>query len=73
MIPREHFINKIRQLGYKFKDEKKRVSLWRKPGTRHAISLPKTVLLEEEYVQSVLRQAGCLAEEIAAFIASAKS
>jgi hypothetical protein len=73
MIPRDHFLNKIRALGYKFKDQKKRISLWRKPGTTHPISLPHTVLLEDEYVQSTLRQAGCSKEEIESFLASAKS
>ena len=73
MIPRDHFINKIRELGYSFKTQKKRISYWRRPNTTLAISLPHTVLLEEVYVKATLTQAGCSIEEIESFLASAKS
>lgn len=58
MVHRDAFINKIRDLGYAYKDNKKRVSIWRKTGGTHFISLPHTKLLEDWYVMSVLRQAG---------------
>jgi len=73
MIPRDHFKNKIRSLGYSFKSQRKRISLWRKSGSTAVMSVPHTKFLEDEYVKSVLRQAGCTKEEIEAFIASAKS
>ena len=73
MVRREHFVNKIRSLGYKFKDEQKRTYLYRKTNGTHFISVPKPDLLEDEYVMSVLRQAGLTDEDIKAFIASARS
>ncbi len=71
MVRREHFVNKLRALDYTFKDERKRVRIWRKRGGTHYISVPKCDLLEETYVHSTLRQAGCQEAEIQAFIKSA--
>jgi hypothetical protein len=73
MIRREHFINKLRDLGYKFKLQRKRVYIWRRTGSTHRIAVPKTDLLEESYVVSSLRQAGCSEDEINRFLASTKS
>lgn len=73
MIHRDHYINKIRELNYKFKERKKRISLWRKQGGTHYISIPHTDLLEEEFVISTLNQAGCSKEEIQTFISSSTS
>ncbi len=73
VIPRSHYINKIRDLNYTFKERKKRVELWRKRGSTHYISVPHTELLEEDFVISTLRQAGCADADIRAFIASATS
>ncbi len=73
MIPRSHFINKIRALGYTFKTRQKRTQLWRKRGGTHYLSVPLSDRLEEGFVVSSLRQAGCKDDEIRAFIASAKS
>jgi len=72
MVRRETFINKIRTLGFKYKTQQKRTYLYRQTGTTNYISVPMADLLEDEYVQSVLRQSGCTAEEIKSFIASAK-
>ena len=73
MIPRSHYVNKIRSLNYTYKSRQKRTDLWRKRGGTHYISVPQSELLEEEFVFSSLRQAGCNEDEIRAFIASAKS
>ncbi len=73
MISKSHYINKIRSIGYTYKDRQKRTELWRKKGSTHYISVPLTDLLEEEFVISSLRQTGCKEEEIKVFIASAKS
>lgn len=73
MIPRSHFVNKIRELGYTFKTRQKRTQLWRRRGGTHFLSVPLSDYLAEEYVVASLRQAGCGIEEIRRFIASAKS
>ncbi len=70
MIRREAFINKIRDLGYAYKDTKKRVTIWRKKNSTHFISLPHTELLEDWYVMSVLRQAGEAEAAVLSFIGS---
>ncbi len=70
MVRRDALINKIRAIGYAYKDTKKRISLWRKTGGTHFISLPHTELLEDSYVMSVLRQAGESEAAIRSFIGS---
>ena len=72
MIPRQHFLNKIRQLNYSFKRQTKRVDLYKKQGGTHRIFLPQVKELEDEFVKSSLKHAGCDEEEINAFIASCK-
>jgi len=56
-----------------FKSRQKRTDLWRKKGGTHYISVPLADLLEEEFVVSSLRQAGCISEKIKTFITSTKS
>jgi hypothetical protein len=73
MVRRESFINKIRTLGYSYKDQQKRTYLYRKVGGTHYISVPMADFLEDEFVMSALRQAGEAQEAIQSFIASAKS
>ena len=73
MVRRSTFINNIRELGYEYKTLQKRTLLYRKTGGTHFISVPRTEWLEDEYVRSVLRQAGISEPEIQSFLASAKS
>ena len=73
MVRRESFINKIRELKYSYKSQQKRTYLYRKTGGTHYISVPMADLLEDEYVMSTLRQAGCNDNEIRAFLSVAKS
>ena len=73
MIPRQHFVNKLRKLDYTYKTKQKRTELWRKRGGTHYVSMPLSDLLEEEWVTSTLRQAGCTQDEIRSFIAAAKA
>ena len=72
MVTRESFINKIRELNYTYKTLQKRTELWRKIGGTHRMSVPRCNMLEDEYVMSTLRQAGCSEEEIKRFISSVK-
>ena len=73
MVRRESFINKIRSLNYTYKSQQKRTYLWRKVGGTHYISVPMADLLEDEFVASALRQAGCPEDEIRSFLMSAKA
>jgi hypothetical protein len=73
MVRRESFINKIRELGYKYKTQQKRTYLYRQSGTTNYISVPMADWLEDEYIQNALRQAGCPKADIQSFLASAKS
>lgn len=73
MVPRQAFINKIRELGFTFKGEKKRVTLWRQKGTFLYIAVPKSDLLEDEFVTSSLRRAGLEDDEIRKFIGEARA
>lgn len=73
MIPKSHYVNKLRSLNYTFKSRQKRTELWRRRGGTHYISVPLSDYLEEEFVRSSLRQAGCTQEEIKAFLSVAKS
>ena len=72
MVPRESFINKIRELNYTYKSTQKRTYIWRKKGGTHFISVPMAELLEDEFVFTALKQAGESDASIRAFIASAK-
>jgi hypothetical protein len=73
MVSRTAFINKIRELGYKYKNQQKRTYLYRKIGGTHRIFVPMCDLLEDDYVASVLRQVGLSKKDIDSFIGSAKS
>jgi hypothetical protein len=73
LIARDHFINKIRLLGYTFKRQAPRVHLYRRHGSTHYIAVPMKDLLEDEYVAAALRQAGCPEDEVSRFLASSKS
>ena len=73
MVRRQSFVNKLRELKYSYKSQQKRTYLYRKAGGTHYVSVPMADLLEDEFVISTLRQAGCKDEEIRNFLASAKS
>lgn len=73
MIRRESFVNKIRTLKFTYKTQQKRTYLYRQSGTTNYIAVPMKDLLEDEYVQNALRQAGCTQDEISSFLSCAKS
>jgi len=73
VISKRHFINKLRQLGYGFKEKKKRAELWRKIGGIHCVWLPTTKELSEVYVRSTLNQCGLSKTDIEEFIRDAKA
>ena len=73
MVRRDSFINKLRKLNYTYKSQQRRTYLWRKVGGTHYVSVPMAEMLEDEFVTSSLRQAGCQEEDIKAFLASCKA
>lgn len=64
---RERVINKLRELGYKFKRDAWRVQVWRHPTTKHTIEVRKRDEVGDDWVRCVLRQAGCNPVEIDTF------
>ncbi|MEN6423562.1 MAG: hypothetical protein ABFD76_16615 [Smithella sp.] len=73
MVKREHFVNKIRELGYSFKLQQKRTYLYRHTNGTHFIPVPKADLLEDDFVICSLRQAGQSEAEIRSFLATTKT
>ena len=69
MVRRERVVNKLRELGFRFKRDAWRVQLWQKGMQRPEI--PKRDFLDEETVFHILRQCGLKPEEIAAFLREA--
>jgi len=47
MISTRCLVNKLRELGYTFKDRRHRVDLWRKEGGTHIVTLPRKNQLSE--------------------------
>ena len=72
VIRRDQFINKIRELGYRHKRSTERVDIYKKRGQTHRITIPRRKDLDEKYVRSTLRQAGCTTENIESFIMSCR-
>ncbi len=68
MIRREHFLNKLRELGYRYARETDRVYIYKKPGIPTFAIVPRRDLLREDYVRIALRQCGCAAEDAEKFI-----
>lgn len=68
MPSREHFQNKLRELGYRHCGETENCHKWRK-GT-HFVFLKKGSSVSEGWAQSTLRQCGCDEKAIADFIQS---
>jgi len=69
VIRREHFCNRIRDLGFKYKRETDRVYLYKKPGNPSFITIPRSDLLDDDFVRVNLKLCGCSKEDIETFIA----
>jgi hypothetical protein len=72
MVPRQAFINIIRELGYRYKKTQKRTYLYRKAGGTHCIFVPVKDKLDDIYVRSALHQAGVPENEIDSYLRDAK-
>lgn len=68
VIPRDALCNKLHELGYSFKRQADRVCIYKRPGNPSFATVPRRDLLDEQYVGTQLRLAGCSPDEIEAFI-----
>jgi hypothetical protein len=73
MVPRQAFVNKIRELGFAFKAQQRRTYLYRQTNGLLYIAVPKSDLLEEEWVAIELRRTGQTKEQVQKFIGEAKT
>ena len=73
MISKRHFVNKLKELGYSFKEQLHYQERYRLKGGTHIIHVPRRNTLEETYVRSTLKQAGQTKEQIEQFIREAKA
>jgi hypothetical protein len=73
MVRKSAFINKIRELGYSYKQQQARTHMYRKDGGTHCIFVRMKEFLTEDFVKGALAQAGLSDEEIRLFIAAAKT
>jgi hypothetical protein len=65
---RDRIVSKLRELGYNFKQDAWRVTIYRHPVTLHMVQVRKRDDIDDDWVRSVLRQANCPKEEIERFI-----
>jgi len=73
VISKRHFVSKLKELGYQFKEQLHYQERYRKKGGTHIIHVPRKDILDEAYVCSALRQAGVPPKEIDAFVAEVKT
>lgn len=71
MVRRERLINKLRELGFRFKRDAWRVQFWQKGQLRPVI--PKRDFLDEETVAQILRQCGVAQQDIMAFLRESRN
>jgi hypothetical protein len=67
MIPRLHCVDKLRQLGFAFKEQKPNVEVWKRSGDLQFATLRRRDLIAEAEFFHTLRQAGLTQSEIAAW------
>ncbi len=73
MISKKRFVNKLRELGYEFKEQLHYQERFRLRGGTHIIHVPRRDQLDEAYVASTLKQAKQTQEQIEKFIREAKT
>ena len=64
MVPRAALLRALREAGYKFKRQGKRVSIWKRPNSVDRISLPRKGDFDPVYVERLLRRAGSSEDRI---------
>ncbi len=67
-IRRQHFINKIKDLGCYFVTSNDRTDVWRKSGSTIYVPIPRGEFLADLYVRTWLAFLECDHEEIESFL-----
>ncbi len=70
MVQRSNLIKALRGLGYKYKAQTKRMTLYKKAGSTERVVLPTNQWVMPELARSILRQAAMTHEEIERFISN---
>ena len=73
MISKRHFVNKLKELGYGFKEQLHFQDRYRLKGGTHIIHVPRRDELNEFYVRSTLKQAGQTKSQIDSFVNDANA
>lgn len=71
--PREHLINKLRELGFTFRRDCDKTSMWCRAADGIRVFLPRNNQVKDENVKAILQMAGVPDEEIKRFIGVSKS
>jgi hypothetical protein len=71
MIQRQLFVEKLRELGFKFLDAKDKVEIYKRSGDIRYATVRRRDLISEAEVRSTLRQAGQTEQQIDAWFAGA--
>lgn len=66
----EHVQNKLRAMGYTFKKQASRATIWKKPGVFAPVHLPRRDLLHLTEARSILMNAGCSEDDFVEFVRS---
>jgi hypothetical protein len=70
-ISREQVIARLREANWEFKDQSKRVDIYKLKGAVNRIDVPKRDEFPVEFVRQILRQAKLTPEQIEKFIREA--
>jgi hypothetical protein len=68
VVRHDALLNKLRELGYRYKTQKLRTELYKRPGNPNYAVLPRKELLDEANVKEVLAFTGMTAQQIKTFI-----
>jgi parvulin-like peptidyl-prolyl isomerase len=69
MIRKQLFVEKLRELGFKFLSQKDKIEIYKRSGDIRYASVRRRDLISEAEVRSTLRQAGQTEQQINAWIA----
>ena len=68
MATREEVINKLKEVGYRFKRNAWRVTIFKKQGGTHRVEVPVRDIISDEWVRNAFRQVGLSKDEIESFL-----
>ncbi len=72
-VPKEHLVNLLRELGYKFRQKTGRVELWRHPTSKHRVEINIKDYLDPATVRSMLYQCGLDPGKVEDFIGGSRT